>query len=450
MKKRILIVEDDDYFRGAIKAILTPEYDVTEANNGKMAQELIAMSSPDLVLSDIQMPHMNGVDLLKWIKNNKAIPVILMTGFSQIIETQKAHELGADDFLPKPFQEEELKEKLGRLLGLLKSEAPQAPIDLDSQFCKLPLEDFIASRDSDYPVYIRISESKYIKIAHQGGKLPPEKINLLKEKGLLYLYVRQEDFAKVVGFTIQFSRAVSNSDRLQYSKKLRFMKYTGELIVQQAFVAGTDEVLFKNAKDFLTTSVGLLSEDNDTFSLLDQMSQHTDYLYAHSLGVSLISLMIAKQMGWQAPQTLFKISFAGLFHDIGKKEIPKEVLEKSRASLTAEERKLVESHAFRSKEILESLRTAPPEVIQSAYEHHEDALGQGYPRGIPKTKIHPMALIVAVADTFCNYTIANPQHKIPLKAADAFELMNKQKKDLLDPVSFAALGRVITETKIAV
>src|SRR3989344_8465266 len=98
--KKILLVEDDDYFRSAVKDLLSKKYDVLEAANGKIARDLLILTSVDLVLSDIQMPHFTGVDLLEWVKKNRPSPVILMTGFSHILETQRAHELGADDFLP--------------------------------------------------------------------------------------------------------------------------------------------------------------------------------------------------------------------------------------------------------------------------------------------------------------------------------------------------------------
>lgn len=77
--------------------------------------------------------------------------------------------------------------------------------------------------------------------------------------------------------------------------------------MQKAFVQGTDEILFRSAKDFLSTSMNILTEDQETFGLLDQLSTHTDHLYAHSLGVSVFSVMIAKQMGWQSPQVLLNL-----------------------------------------------------------------------------------------------------------------------------------------------
>lgn len=447
--KKILVVEDDDFFRSAVKKILEKKYDVIEANNGKIAREIIAMTPPDLIISDIQMPHLSGVELLEWVKNHNSIPVILMTGFAQILETQQAHDLGAIDFLAKPFKEQELLEKISRVFkeDAKIITAPTGPVDLDKDFCKLPIEDFVTKKESDYEIYIRISSSKYIKIAHQGGKLSAEKMLTFKEKGITHLYIKQEDFSKLVGFTILVSKAVSASGQVDKVKKVHFMQYTGEMIMQQAFVKGTDEELFKNAKDFLSISMDLLTEDKETFELLNQLSSHTDYLYAHSLGVSIFSVMIAKQMGWQSPQTLFKISFAGLFHDIGKKEISKDILAKSRSTLTQEERAMIETHTTRGKEILESLRTAPSEVIQVAYEHHEDVLGQGYPRRISHNRIHPMTLLVSVANVFCNYTIRNPQMPQPVEAQEALLMMKKFKESSLDPQCFEALTKVVQTQK---
>jgi putative nucleotidyltransferase with HDIG domain len=447
--KKILLVEDDEYFRLALKNILSKRYDVLEAQNGKIAMDLLNLSSVDLILSDIQMPQFTGVDLLAWVKKNKPTPMILMTGFSAILETQQAHSLGADDFLAKPFKEEELLEKIGRILGddLSAAATPSAPEDLDKEFCKLPIEDFIAEKETDYGIYIRMSKTKYIKIAHKGGKLHEDKIKTFREKGVTHLYIRQEDFSKLIGFTLLVSKAVSASGQVESGKKMRFMQYTGEMIMQQAYVSGTDEAMFKNAKDFLTTSMNIMTEDEETYTLLNMLSNHTDYLYAHSLGVSMVSVMVAKQLGWQSPQTLFKLAFAGLFHDIGKKEIPADLLQKPRSTLTQQERALLETHTTRGMEILQSLKTASTEVIQVAYEHHEDVLGQGFPQGVSKSKIHPFSLIVAVANVFCEYTIRGPQNAAPRTAPAAIQAMEAFKMASLDKQAFEALKKVVVATK---
>jgi len=451
--KNILLVEDDDSFRGILKKTLSEIYHVMEATNGKLARELLETTADiHLIISDVQMPHYSGVELLEWVKKNKPIPFILMTGFSHILETQKAHEIGADDFLPKPFKEEDLLEKLSKILGEEPRKIDEKPpvTDMDREFCKIPIEDFVAEKEMDYGIYIRISKTKYIKISHKGGKLSEEKIQAFREKSVTHLYIRQEDFSKLVGFTLLVSKAVSASGKVDNTKKMRFMQYTGEMIVQQAYVAGTDEALFRNAKDFLTTSLDILTEDEETFTLLSLLSNHTDYLYAHSLGVAMFSVMMAKQLGWQSPQTLFKLAFAGLFHDIGKKEIPPEILAKTRTMLTQQERTLLESHTTRGMEILQSLKTAPSEVIQVAYEHHEDVLGQGFPQGLGKLKLHPYSLIVSVANIFCEHTIPSPQNPTPRTATEAIQAMQTYKLASLDAQSFEALKKIAHYIKDAV
>lgn len=446
--KKLLIVDDDDYFRAAVVKILSKKFKIQEANNGKVARELIAIGDIDLVISDIQMPYFSGLDLLEWSGKNKPTPFIIMTAFCSSEDRQRAEEFGVKDILLKPFGEEELVRKIQAVFPE-KSEAPKVPslkppVELDREFCKLPIEDFIGDKETEYEIFIRVSASKYIKIVHKGAKLSEDKISVFKEKGLTHLYIRQEDFTKLVGFTVLVSKAVSSSGQVESVKKKRFLKYTGEMIMQQAYVQGTDEAVFRNAKDFLTTSMEVLSEDQETFALLNLLSNHTDYLYAHSLGVSVFSVIIAKQLGWQSPQTLFKLSFAGLFHDIGKKEIATEILEKPRSTLTQQERALLETHSTRGMEILQSLKTAPTEVIQVAYEHHEDILGQGYPQRLEKSALHPFSLIVAVADIFCEYTIRGPQNQAPRTGPEALQAMKTFKLAAIDAQAFQALSKAVT------
>lgn len=452
--KKILLVEDDHYFRAALRDALSDKYEVLEAPNGKVAREIhAALNDISLILSDVQMPYLTGIDLLEWVKRNKPVPFILMTGFSHLLEAQKAFDLGADDFLSKPFNQQDMINKILKALGEEEVEAKEKkispPIDLDREFCKIPIDDFVVQKEIDYGVYIRISKFKYIKISHKGGKLSDEKIQEFRDKSVSHLYIRQEDFAKLVGFTLLVSKAVSKSAQIDNTKKMHFLQYTGELIMQQAYVAGTDEALFQNAKDFLTNSLEVLTQDEKTFTMLNLLSSHTDYLYSHCLGVSIFSMMIAKQLGWQSSQNLFKLSFAGLFHDIGKKEIPTDILIRDRCTLTQQERKLLETHPTRGRELLQSIKAVPSEVIQVCYEHHEDVLGQGFPQGLTKNKIHPFSLIVSVADIFCEYTIRSPHLPEPYSAEVAIQKIMTFKAASLDAPPLEALMRIVGYQKAA-
>lgn len=104
-----------------------------------------------------------------------------MTGFSQALETQKADEPGADDFLAKPFNESDLLEIIKKYFEEAKAPAADS-VDIDKDFCKISLEDFISEKEVEYSIFIRITSSKYIRIAHQGGKISEDRIRAFKAK----------------------------------------------------------------------------------------------------------------------------------------------------------------------------------------------------------------------------------------------------------------------------
>ncbi len=113
---RILLVEDDDDLRHAISDLLSRKYIVIEAANGKAGQELMAHGNFDLVISDAQMPLMNGVDFLKWTQEKMPTPFILMTGYSEMLDTKKTFDLQVDNFIVKPFMNSDLMDAVSEVL----------------------------------------------------------------------------------------------------------------------------------------------------------------------------------------------------------------------------------------------------------------------------------------------------------------------------------------------
>jgi DNA-binding response OmpR family regulator len=107
MKKKILVVDDEKDIVDILKYNLEREneFEVITASNGKEALEA-AQSLPDLILLDIMMPELNGFEVCKRLKNDKltsGIPVIFLTAKENEIDEILGLEIGADDYLPKPF-----------------------------------------------------------------------------------------------------------------------------------------------------------------------------------------------------------------------------------------------------------------------------------------------------------------------------------------------------------
>ena len=110
--KTILIIEDDTVLRETTAEILELEnYKVVTAPNGKRGAEQARIMLPDLILCDIMMPEMDGYDLLKLLsqeEQTKRIPFIFMSAKTEMKDVRKGMDLGADDYITKPFTEEEL------------------------------------------------------------------------------------------------------------------------------------------------------------------------------------------------------------------------------------------------------------------------------------------------------------------------------------------------------
>ncbi len=115
----ILIVDDDDRIRGLLKDYLTEnKYIVSTAENANNAKEKLNFLKFDIIILDVMMPGQNGYELTKEIKKNTKIPVILLTAKGEVENRIKGLELGADDYISKPFEPKEL---LLRIKNIIKN-----------------------------------------------------------------------------------------------------------------------------------------------------------------------------------------------------------------------------------------------------------------------------------------------------------------------------------------
>ena len=175
---------------------------------------------------------------------------------------------------------------------------------------------------------------------------------------------------------------------------------------------GMKKEMFQHSKIIAGATIALCSGKTDLYQLMAQFAEFSDSLYAHAVAVSTVSVMIGLGLNWKS-LTMEKLGLGGLLHDIGKRELSPALLKKTRALMTPKEVLDYESHCFRGMQILRSIPEVPDDVVSCAYEHHENSLGQGFPRKIKLMYINPLARIVGLSDEFCNLTMKMPKGSFP-------------------------------------
>ncbi len=128
---RILVVDDDPPSVKMISFLLREEgYDVTSTDNGSAALELVDREAPDLVILDVMMPYLDGFEVCRRIRQKMDVPIIFLSAKGETVDKVTGLQLGADDYLAKPFEPAEL---LARVKAVMRRVTALAMEDMQSQ-----------------------------------------------------------------------------------------------------------------------------------------------------------------------------------------------------------------------------------------------------------------------------------------------------------------------------
>ncbi|RPF50339.1 HD-GYP domain-containing protein [Aquisalibacillus elongatus] len=144
--------------------------------------------------------------------------------------------------------------------------------------------------------------------------------------------------------------------------------------------------------------IGVVDQHDEILSIMSDIFMFDDYLYNHSVNVTVYTLVLAKELNYSSRQ-IEEIGIGAMLHDIGKVKVPKSIIDKP-GKLTDMEFEVVKEHTTYGYEILKQFKGIPSVVANCAYQHHERLDGSGYPLGLKGPNIHEYAKIMAVSDVF--------------------------------------------------
>lgn len=481
---KILIVDDEPNIRETLKEFFLQlgGFDVTTAPDGVAALELITESSFDCALIDLQMPRMNGIELLENIqKIDNTMPVIIMTGHATLELAIDTVRYGAAYFLNKPVRLAQLKMVLDRVLRerrllvdnlrlqdqLAQKEKLEA---LNAQLNRKVKEQSLLFGVAESMGELQSSEDLYPQMVSMASDLvgagsavflyydhdqdlliPLASRSIDPDRGIEHLIVS-------VGTGV-LGRAAFNGNPVVYNcpgaPAMVGLTATGDQVHAESLISvpmkireetfGILVALDKNGQgfqeddlfllQFLLNKAALTVENialyesvlqnlRDTMrSLVRAIEAKDAYTEQHSSRVTELSALVADRMGLSEGE-ITSIRFSGYLHDIGKIGIADHILTKP-GRLSDDEFAIMRSHPVIGERIVKNLGLLPRENAIIRH-HHESWDGTGYPDGLAANHIPLSARIITVTDSFDAMTSDRP-YRSALSVEVAIDELTKNK-----------------------
>ncbi len=224
--EKILIVEDDSGISDFVKAELDHEgFETTVAADGRVALEVFESFNPDLILLDVMLPGLSGLEVLRRIRKTSAVPVIMVTARGETYDRVNGLNAGADDYLPKPFEIEEL---LARMRAVLRRSAKVAAeaksfkirdLELNCESMKVTLKGEV----------IELSKTEYLML-----KLLMEKKNQVLSRDQMIDDVWGEDhFIDVNTIDVYVGYLRSKIDQVAGETYIKTVRGTGYMMIDE-------------------------------------------------------------------------------------------------------------------------------------------------------------------------------------------------------------------------
>jgi len=442
-KERILVIDDEDFILQLARDILTKtNYEVKMVSDGNEGIRLLESRKFDLLLTDIRMPDISGLDVIRHVRTgNKEIPIIIITGHGTLETAVDALRLGAQGFLLKPFTPVELRAavadalektrllkeniKLRTLMPLFEFSREIISETDPRRLLKLIMEIALKETRADAACICLIDEeTEKFELCEECG-MSPEMIRRFMDKEVQKVAKLVSGDKKALlldpgaklphGFK-EMAQAGDKRQRVYVPLTVRD-NIAGILFASRAsseypfspsevefisVLSGQAAAAIENARLYEKLKRSYLSMIITLSGVVEARDSNTD---KHMKDIAEYSVAISQRLDLDN-EDIENIRKAALLHDLGKICVPDHILMKP-DKLSDEEMDIIKKHPLDGAKILEAV-----EPIRDAKHiirhHHEFFDGSGYPDGLRGEAIPLGARIIAVADAFGAMTTDRP------------------------------------------
>lgn len=433
---KILLVDDSATLRAHHLDLLKElDADIHSASNGRQALSMVLSTPYDLVITDVKMPEMSGIELCRALQNTREtrdIPIIIVSTFDSAADVEAGFEAGASAYLSKKDTGELLLRMVRETLW---------------KFNHVRLRRIMVVEDS-VPIaktlQIGLVENSFLVSIAENGRVARDVIWKVKPDLILCdLKMPEMDgytFCRWLKSTPGVSDIplIAMSGYEEAASIQRIIQYGAAAYVHKPFgidqlVTMIDRILSDHFKIILKERERLDGERmalvNSISGLVEALEARDAYTRGHSESVSFLVTQMLRCTGAEKSD-LELIAIGGRLHDIGKIGIRDSVLLKP-GRLWEDEIAHIREHPVIGKRILSAIPSLK-RILPIPYSHHERWDGKGYPEGLKGEDIPFWARLTSVADTFDALT-SNRPYRSGMSREKAFQIMKQARETQLAP-----------------
>jgi putative nucleotidyltransferase with HDIG domain len=475
--EKILVVDDEEMIRDLCVHILSAEgYGVTAFSNATDALKELTRSPADLLITDIKMPGMDGLELFEKVKEqNQDIVTVFITGHGTLDTAIESLMRGVDAFVLKPFTQEELlgaveravnrsrlKKENIRLKALIPlfeiSKLLVTEIDLAHLFkiiTEVLVQEFAVDRvslmltdETSGSLMIRASHGLAADVALKARRKMGEGVSglvLKYRKPLIITAGKHSDPEVMAAINLENMPASSMAVPLIGKNKLFGVLNVAKFSGRPFSVSDLQVVLILSSQVVTAMENAALYEDlrenyfRTVQALVAAVEAKDPYTRWHSTNVAKYAVAIARDIG-MSPSQLEEIHIAAILHDVGKIGISELIISKPER-LSREEFDVMKDHPAHGIRILEPIGFSAA-ITNAIYQHHERYDGKGYPQGLAGEEITLAARILNVADTI-DAMVSERPYRGTISSEEVLIELEKESGQQFDPQVTECARRLI-------
>ncbi|MEW6264384.1 MAG: response regulator [Thermodesulfobacteriota bacterium] len=395
--KRILCLDDSPTLLKHLKKTFagTP-YIIYTAEDGQAGLDMLPQVRPDLILVDIDMPIMDGLEFCRRVRSRDdlaEVPLIILSAKLDHETIVAGFEAGADEYLTKPFFPDELLNKIESYLVPPPARRQEHVLVVNDQ-PTVTHQLKLALASQGFEVTAAADPDQALAVA--GREIPDLVISDADLKGLtgFQFCARMRDRTELQRIPFVLMTGQTSAGARKMGAKVGVTAYLTKPFTREGVVALVERILAERRSLRALEWQVVLASITSLAKALDERDAYTRF---HSENVSRFAVAIGRKSGLNSAE-IENLRLAGLLHDIGKIGIPDRVLHKP-GKLTEEEFDQIKQHSRVGAEILKPI-PGLDQVVSTILHHHERLDGRGYPAGLQSDDIPIPAQILAVADTF--------------------------------------------------